>query len=165
MKIKRAESIDEINEIRSLFREYVGYLGIDLCFQSFEEELAALPGKYSPPTGELLIGLMENSIAGCVALRKLEEGICEMKRLYVRPVARGTGLGRQLASAIIAAAKDRGYTLMRLDTLTRLKEAMKLYESLGFQKVAPYYYNPLPDVVYWELELKDQVNKGIEVPG
>ena len=153
MKIKRAETADEIHEIRRLFREYEAYLGVDLCFQGFEEELAGLPGKYAPPSGILLLAFAEGEAAGCVALRESGAGVCEMKRLFVRPGSRGTGLGRLLANEVIDAARELGYSLMRLDTLDRLTEAMQLYESLGFRKTEPYYMNPLPGVVYWELDL------------
>lgn len=154
MRIKQAQTETEIEEVRKLFREYEAFLDVDLCFQRFEEELAGLPGKYARPTGDLLIGLDGESTVGCVALRKLEEGVCEMKRLYVEPEARGTGLGRRLAQAIIEVARELGYTLMRLDTLERLTDAMRLYETLGFRRTDPYYENPLPGVVFWELELK-----------
>lgn len=153
MRIRQAQTKTEIEEVRKLFREYEAFLDVDLCFQSFEEELASLPGKYSRPSGDLLIGLDGEKTVGCVALRRLDGGACEMKRLFVRPEARGTGLGRQLAQEIILVARDLGYSLMRLDTLDRLKEAMKLYEMLGFQRTDPYYENPLPGVVYLELEL------------
>ena len=154
MRIKQVETEAEIESVRSLFREYEAFLDVDLCFQSFEDELAALPGKYSRPAGELLIGLDEKGRSvGCVAVRMLEDGVCEMKRLFVRPEARGTGLGRRLAQEIIAAAREIGYSLMRLDTLDRLTGAMHLYEALGFRRTGPYYDNPLPDVVYWELQL------------
>ena len=154
--IARAESLDQIDEVRRLFREYERFLDVDLCFQSFEEELAALPGKYAPPDGALLIAADERRSAGCVALRKLEDGVCEMKRLFVRPQYRGRGLGRLLAERIVSEATALGYKVMRLDTLDKLKEAMALYESLGFKRRDPYYDNPLPGVEYWELDLGRQ---------
>lgn len=154
MRIKQAQTKTEIEEVRSLFREYEAFLDVDLCFQSFEEELASLPGKYSRPNGDLLIGIDGERTIGCVAVRKLDDSVCEMKRLFVRPEARGKGLGRQLAHEIIVVARELGYSLMRLDTLDNLTEAMHLYETLGFRRTKPYYKNPLPGVVYWELELK-----------
>ena len=156
MRIKQAQTPGEIEEVRHLFREYEAFLGVDLCFQGFESELAGLPGKYAPPSGALLIGISRGKTVGCVALRPLDGGVCEMKRLYVKPEARGTGLGRQLAQEIIAVARELGYSLMRLDTLDRLTEAMRLYEALGFRQTEPYYDNPLQGVVYWELDLATQ---------
>lgn len=153
MRIKHAHNPLEIEEVRRLFREYEAYLDEDLCFQSFEQELADLPGKYAPPGGALLIAVHKNRTVGCVGLRELADSVCEMKRLFVRPEARGLGLGRKLAAQIIAVARSLGYTLMLLDTLARLTEAMQLYETLGFHTTAPYYNNPLPGVVYLELKL------------
>jgi len=154
MEIIRAATGVHLNEIRALFREYEAFLGVDLCFQGFEEELAGLPGKYAPPKGAILMAVDGRATAGCVAVRALEAGVCEMKRLYVRPPYRGLGLGRRLAGAIVEEAARIGYSRMRLDTLEALHEAMKLYESMGFEKIEPYYDNPLPGVVYWGLELK-----------
>ena len=158
MRIKQAQTKTEIEEVRKLFQEYEAFLNVDLCFQSFEDELASLPGRYSRPNGDLLIGLDGERAVGCVAIRKLDDGVCEMKRLFVRPIARGTGLGRRLAQEIIVIARELGYSLMRLDTLERLTEAMHLYETFGFRKIEPYYENPLPGVVYWELALREEKN-------
>jgi len=161
MIIKKARTKTEIEDVCRLSREYEAFLDVDLCFQNFEEELAGLPGKYAPPDGDLLIGLDGEKTVGCVAVRKLGDGVCEMKRLFVRPRARGTGLGRQLAHEIILVGVELGYSLMRLDTLDRLKEAMHLYEKLGFRKTEPYYDNPLQGVVYWELELREKMELGV----
>jgi ribosomal protein S18 acetylase RimI-like enzyme len=130
--------------VRALFREYAEELGVDLCFQGFEEELASLPGKYGPPSGALL--LAEDQ--GCVALRDVGGGVCEMKRLYVRPSERGLGVGRKLAVAILARGAKLGYHEMVLDTLDHLTAAIQLYRELGFIERDPYYVNPLPAVVY-----------------
>ena len=153
MKIIRARATDEIEAMRTLFREYQRFLGVDLCFQGFEEELAALPGCYAPPKGRLLLARDGEQAAGCVALRPLEDGACEMKRLFVRPAYRGRGLGRRLAARIVSEATASGYAVMRLDTLETLDDAMHLYTSLGFRRRPPYYANPLPGVVYWERAL------------
>jgi ribosomal protein S18 acetylase RimI-like enzyme len=154
MNIVHTDTPEHIAAVRTLFHEYENFLNVDLCFQGFEEELAGLPGKYAPPEGALLLALEGADVCGCVALRKLEPGVCEMKRLFVRPKYRSRGLGRALAEAIIAAAKAKGYTAMRLDTLAQLAEAIQLYEQLGFRKIVPYYPNPLPGVSYWELDLQ-----------
>jgi putative acetyltransferase len=156
VKITAAQSPDEIEEVRRLFWEYETFLGEDLSFQGFEDELATLPGKYGPPTGALFIAVNGEETAGCVALRKLEHAVCEMKRLFVRPQFRGRGLGRELAARIVDEAIRLGYSVMLLDTLDRLDRAMMLYESLGFVRTEPYYHNPLPGVVYWKLDLGGQ---------
>ncbi len=144
---------DHMEEVKNLFREYEEFLGCDLCFQDFNEELANLPGEYAPPSGALLVAVDGNSIAGCVALRRQDESYCEMKRLFVRSGSRGTGLGKQLAVLAVEKARELGYSRMRLDTLDRLQAAMKLYESMGFRRIEPYYPNPLDGVGYWELDL------------
>ncbi|MBW2127791.1 MAG: GNAT family N-acetyltransferase [Deltaproteobacteria bacterium] len=147
---------DQLEEIRRLFREYEEALGVDLCFQGFEKELQGLPGKYAYPKGALFLAVDGGTPAGCVALRELGEGVCEMKRLFVRPQYRGQGVGRMLASAVIKEARELGYSSMRLDTLNNLREAVELYKSLGFRKIEPYYDNPLPGALYWELDLGPQ---------
>lgn len=153
MRIIPATTAAELRWVRTLFREYQTWLGVDLGFQHFEDELASLPGPYAPPRGGLLLGVEGEDALGCVAVRPLDGGSCEMKRLYVRPRGRGRGLGRDLAVAIIDLARRAGYARMRLDTLDTLSEAMGLYTSLGFRQTEPYYDNPLEGVVYWELDL------------
>ena len=139
--------------IRELFREYADSIEVDLCFQSFDRELAELPGKYAPPAGRLLLAEVGHQPAGCVALRSLETSTAEMKRLYVRPEFRGQRIGRALATEIIVAARELGYERMRLDTLATMSEAIGLYESLGFQRIPPYYHNPSTLAVFFELKL------------
>ena len=154
LEIIRANSIDNIEHARELFQEYEAWLGINLCFQNFEKELAELPGEYVPPDGRLLLAIQDGSVAGCVALRKIGDGICEMKRLFVRAEFRGKGLGRQLVGAIIREAKEIGYQRMRLDTLPpKMNDAIALYRSLGFVEIEPYYRNPVPGAKFMELEL------------
>jgi ribosomal protein S18 acetylase RimI-like enzyme len=149
-----AASGADIEQIRALFREYEQSLGVDLCFQGFEEELADLPGSYAPPRGRLLIALDDaGKAAGCVALRPLGDEMCEMKRLYVRPSARGKSAGRALTTRVIEEARAAGYRTMRLDTLPVMNEAHALYESLGFRRIAPYYPNPVPGAIYMERRL------------
>jgi len=154
MKIIHAEQPDEIEKIGCLFREYEKFLAVDLCFQDFEEELADLPGKYNAPDGALLMAVDGKEAAGCVALRKLSDDVCEMKRLFIRPKYRGRKLGKMLAEKIIEEAVKRGYSLMYLDTLEKLQEAIQLYKSLGFKETNSYYHNPLPGVLYWKLDLR-----------
>lgn len=158
--IDHARGEGDMIHIRELFREYQEWLGVDLCFQGFEQELIGLPGKYIEPRGCLLLAREEGTIAGCVGLWPLDEAVCEMKRLYVRPPWRGRGLGRRLAVAIIDEAKMRDYGVMRLDTLPQLTTALALYRNLGFADTAPYYDNPLDGVSYLELSLEvNQVEK------
>lgn len=152
-KIKIAETAMEIESVKALFREYAASLGFDLCFQDFDKELSDLPGQYAPPEGYLMLAIVGSEIAGCVALRKFGEGICEMKRLYVRPQFRGRGLGRKLAMAIIEKAREIGYKSMRLDTLDSMTEAIELYLSLGFREIDDYRFNPIKGARFFELKL------------
>jgi len=151
--LAQAESAEQIDEARQLFQEYAGGLGVDLCFQNFERELASLPGDYAPPQGRLLLALDENRTAGCIALRSLEPGVCEMKRLYVRREFRGIGLGRRLAVEIMAEGRRIGYQRVRLDTLPFMSEAVALYRSLGFREIDPYRENPIVGSLYMEADL------------
>lgn len=154
LQISQASSAAQIAEARELFLEYAQSLGFSLCFQNFEKELAALPGDYSPPEGRLLLAEYEGQLAGCVALHKLEDSICEMKRLYLRPQFRGKGLGRVLADRIIAEARQIGYRRMRLDTVEPvMKDAVAMYHRIGFKEIDAYRANPNPGTLYMELEL------------
>ena len=154
MNFAQASSPEQINEARTLFEEYAAWLGISLCFQNFDKELACLPGQYAPPDGRLLLAIEADQIAGCVALRKIGEDTCEMKRLFVRSQFRGKGLGRRLAETIIAEARQLGYERMRLDTLPgRMNQAIKLYRSLGFKEIPAYYQNPVEGAIFMELLL------------
>jgi len=154
MRVFQASSDEDIREARILFREYETGLGISLCFQNFDQELAQLPGDYAPPDGRLLLAADDEQIAGCIALRKLGAGACEMKRLFVRPAYRGTGLGRVLVESIIDEARKLGYAHMRLDTLPgRMDKAIALYRSVGFIEIEPYCENPVQDAKFMELDL------------
>ena len=154
LSFAQAESAEQLAQARELFLEYAHSLGFSLCFQGFDQELASLPGKYAPPTGRLLLACWEGSLAGCVALRQLEPGVCEMKRLYLRTQFRGKGLGGLLAARVIAEARQIGYRRMRLDTVEpRMKDAVAMYRKLGFAEIDPYTENPMEGVVYMELQL------------
>lgn len=140
---------DDVELVRTLFREYAGGIGVDLAFQGFEEELAALPAGYDA----VLVAWLDEEAAGCVGVRSLGDGICEMKRLYVRSFARGAGVGRALAEAVIERARTLGYAHMRLDTMPSMAAAATLYRSLGFVEIAPYRFNPVAGATFMELRL------------
>ena len=153
-QIFQATTDEHIIAARTLFEEYAASLGFSLCFQNFDQELANLPGDYAPPSGRLLLAIEDDELAGCIALRKLSEGICEMKRLFVRPAHRATGLGRTLVDLIIDEAGKLGYTHMRLDTIPgKMDKAIALYQRIGFVEIDPYYPNPVEGAKFMELKL------------
>jgi ribosomal protein S18 acetylase RimI-like enzyme len=155
--LKTPSTAQEVDATRSLFREYAHSLGVDLCFQDFEQELADLPGEYTAPRGALMLAQVDGELAGCVALRPLDStdypNAAEMKRLYVRKAFRGFGLGRQLADAALDAARQAGYACVLLDTLDDMEAARALYEELGFEEIPPYYHNPIPGSHYLKADL------------
>ena len=157
IQLLSADSAAQLDEARVIFREYAQALGVDLCFQNFEAELAALPGDYSAPTGHLLLAMVDGALAGCGALRGLVDvdyaNACEMKRLYVRPAFRRFGLGRILAQALIDQAREAGYSCMLLDTLDDMEAARGLYGVLGFEEIPPYYFNPIAGAHYLKVDL------------
>ena len=156
MRIVQAQTEAEIRQVRELFGEYVAWLGLNLCFQNYDKELAELPGDYAPPSGRLLLALDDDGVAmGCAALRDLNEGTCEMKRLFVRPAARGQGLGGKLAQMIVDEARAYGYRRIRLDTLPgKMDRAIAMYRVLGFKDIEPYYNNPIVGAAFMELQLR-----------
>jgi len=154
VNIVQAESVSQIDDARTIFREYEAWIDLDLCFQGFEAELASLPGKYAMPDGRLLLAYVDDCLAGCIAMRKLEDGICEMKRLFVRDDFRGLRIGISLIERLIAEAREIGYSKMRLDTFPpKMGKAVSLYETHGFVEIPPYYENPHSDVLFMELSL------------
>lgn len=153
LEIRDAVFPAETELVRSLLVDYQTELGVDLCFQGFDEELRTLPGRYAPPSGALLLAGADGQVAGCVGLRGLEPSVCEMKRLYLRPALRGGGRGRALAGEIIGRGRALGYRRMLLDTLPQMGPAIGLYRSLGFRETPPYTENPVPGAVVLELEL------------
>jgi ribosomal protein S18 acetylase RimI-like enzyme len=160
VEITAPRSAADLEAIKALFREYAQSLGFSLAYQDFDKELAGFPGKYAPPEGALLLATVAGDAAGTVALRKLDDGICEMKRLYVKPAYRGRrtadgrSIGRALAADIVAIGRERGYQRLRLDTISgKMTQALALYRSMGFVEIAPYYASPIPDTAYMELVL------------
>ena len=155
--IKTPAEATERVAVRQLMREYAQAIGVDLCFQGFEAELAALPGHYAAPRGALLVAICGEELAGCCALRPIDSvdhgNACEMKRLYVRPRFRGKGLGRVLAQAILEAARAAGYASVLLDTLSDMGAALAMYQDLGFTEIPPYYHNPIPGSRYLKMAL------------
>lgn len=154
IEILQVETDADIEDARAIFREYEQWLGLSLCFQSFEEELASLPGFYAPPGGRLYLARIDDETVGCIGLRKLSDDVCEMKRLYLRESARGKGVGLTLIEKVISDAREIGYTKMRLDTYPpKMGKAVSLYESHGFYEIEPYYENPHGDTLFMEKQL------------
>jgi ribosomal protein S18 acetylase RimI-like enzyme len=154
IEIIEAETAEQIDEARTLFREYEAWFGLALCFQNFDEEVANLPGRYAAPDGRLFLARADGKLAGSIALRKLEDGVCEMKRLFVKDEFRGQRIGIALIERLIAEAQKIGYEKMRLDTFPpKMGKAVSLYESYGFREIPPYYHNPYGDTLFMELDL------------
>ncbi|MCC0632010.1 GNAT family N-acetyltransferase [Clostridioides sp. ZZV15-6388] len=153
LKFVEANDLENLENVKILFNEYSNSLNIDLCFQDFNNELKTLPGKYEKPSGSLILAFVDENLAGCVALKKLEDKVCELKRLYVRDKFRGLKIGKILLEEIVEEAKKIGYTYMRLDTLPSMKSAQGLYEKIGFYDIDPYTYNPIEGARYMELKL------------
>jgi putative acetyltransferase len=154
-EVRIVDAHDErlVGAVRELFEEYSQGVGVDLCFQNFSKELAELPGDYVPPRGALLLGLVDGSAAGCIALHPWADDTAEMKRLFVRASARGSGLGRRLTLAVIERARTAGYRRLRLDTLPTMQAAIGLYRALGFEEIPPYRENPVPGSLFFERDL------------
>jgi GNAT superfamily N-acetyltransferase len=155
LTLREPSSFADLAVVRLLFEEYRTWLGIDLGFQRFDEELSSLPGDYGRPRGRLWLAMMGQEAAGCAAIRPFGENDCEMKRLYVRPVHRQKGVGKRLGVTAIEVAKELGYRRMFLDTLDSMTDATRLYRSLGFRETEPYTYNPFPNALYFLLDLKE----------
>jgi len=157
IELASPSSPEELDAVREIFIEYARGLGVDLCFQQFDEELASLPGDYAAPRGALLLAMIDGEVAGCCALRPIDNAdypnACEMKRLYVRKAFRGFGVGRQLAETALDAARQGGYACVLLDTLDEMEAARALYGDLGFEEIPPYYHNPIPGAHYLKAEL------------
>ena len=157
LQLTTPRTAEDFAAVRDIFREYADTLGVDLCFQQFDAELAGLPGEYAEPRGALLMAVVDGELAGCCALRPLDTAdypnAAEMKRLYVRKAFRGFGLGRQLAEAILDVARQAGYACVLLDTLDDMEAARALYVELGFEEIPPYYHNPIPGAHYLKVDL------------
>ncbi len=153
LKIELAETTEQVELARALMREYSDATKAEPCFRTFEAEMAGLPGEYAPPGGRLYLALEDEQAAGCCAFRKFAKGACELKRMYLRPVFRGRGIGRKLALAAIKNARVIGYDRMYLDTLPSMQPALTLYRALGFKQVEPYMQNPIPGALCFELDL------------
>ena len=153
MDLMNASTEEHLKIARELFEEYAASLNFEICFQNFAAELAQLPGYYAPPSGRLLLAFHNGRAAGCVALRRMEDGVCEMKRLYVRPEFRGSGIGTALAESVVCHARETGYKIMRLDTVSSMHKAQSIYKSLGFVDTKPYCFNLLEGVRYMELNI------------
>jgi len=156
IQIVKANTETLVENAKELIREYAQSLEFDLEFQDFEKEMENFPGQYAPPRGCLYVALDANQPIGCVALRNLGQGVCEMKRLYVKPSLRGQKVGKLLAEIVIKAARDMEYDYMRLDTIPSMKQANMLYTTLGFKRIAPYRFNPIEGATFFELNLKDK---------
>jgi GNAT superfamily N-acetyltransferase len=159
VSIYPAHFLPYLQNIRELFVEYEHSLGFPLCFQNFDKELENLPGEYSPPYGGLFIAVHERDVLGCIALRRIDDATCEMKRLYVRPAGRGKGIGTLLVKTLIETAKNHGYKQMKLDTVPSMKEAIRIYIRFGFKETDPYRNNPIPGALFMELDLQEFRNK------
>jgi len=153
VRIENVSGPEDVEAIRALFIEYQDSLDVDLCFQNFHRELDELPGDYAPPRGRLYLARIDGEAAACIALRPVDDDTCEMKRLYVRPAHRSTGIGRELVNLLIADARAIGYRRMALDTLPSMERAQRLYERLGFRDIPPYRENPVPGARYMGLDL------------
>jgi|CXWL01.1.fsa_nt_gi GNAT superfamily N-acetyltransferase len=152
-EIRPAHGPIDVDEAKGLFEEYSRWIGIDLSFQNFAEELQNLPGDYAPPAGVLLLARSGDAVAGCIAVRKIEGPVCEMKRLFVRDGFRGLGAGEALARAALEWARDAGYSRMLLDTLPSMGSAHRLYERMGFKETEAYRFNPVPGARYMAIDL------------
>jgi GNAT superfamily N-acetyltransferase len=162
-KLLWPEKLTDYDMVRQLFTEYAASLEFDLDFQDFNEEIKRLPGDYAPPDGCLILAVMDTAPVGCVALRRIDGRICEMKRLYTVPSIRGSGVGRVLVTTVIQAARNIGYEKMRLDTVPSMKSARYIYASVGFEEIKPYRYNPIEGATYMELDLSSKTVQQIDV--